>query len=354
MRSPGEMLLSTLAPQVRHRQNALRYRGNRDAAVSPLTVGPRRNSTAAFRDHAADGPPTGPPQEGARGDVTGVPPMSAILLPEQLTSQQTTLLSRAANALATEAESDLLDASGVKTFGPLSMVALALAAARRKRAGLSAVDLRRPQDEQAAAYLDEVGFSRLLAGEDPSRRGADTLEIRQMTTHDRMYTERIADVLVGNVEGYDENASHLIHLCLNELLQNVFEWAHSPEGAMVHCRWYRKMANVRIAVADSGVGIPEALRQRFAHQSDAEVIAAAVTREGLSSSPHSSRGLGLKLIKDIVTSRNGTLTVISHTGLVVFGPGATVRKRRCEAVVGTAIEIDFRPHVDVRSPEAML
>lgn len=265
-----------------------------------------------------------------------------------------TLLAAASQALAMDPEADLLDASKVTTFGPLSMVELALAAARRKRAGLASLALRRPVDEQAAAFLDEVGFSRLLAGEDPTRRRADTLEVRQMTSHDRIYTERIADVLVGNVEGYDENASHLIHLCLNELLQNVFEWAESAEGALVHCRWYRKGANVRIAVADAGVGIPGALRSKFTGESDADVIAAAVMREGLSSSPHSSRGLGLKLIRDIVTARDGKLTVVSHTGMVVFGPGTSVRKRRCGWLVGTAIEIDFRPHVDVSSQEGML
>src|SRR5439155_583854 len=125
--------------------------------------------------------------------------------------------------------------------------------------------------------------------EDPSRRRADTLELRQMLVHDRLYTERLAEVLVGHVRGYDEDATHLVHLCVNELLQNTFEHAGSPEGAFVHCRWYKKDGNVRIAVADGGIGIPEALRRSVPslhREADAAVIEAAVTRAGLTSTNH--------------------------------------------------------------------
>lgn len=280
--------------------------------------------------------------------------MRTIVLPPRLTSDQMTRLAAAADAVATDAKAERLDARAVRKWGPLSMVELGLAIAQRRRLGHPTLTFLPPTDEVAAHFSDEAGLARLLAGEESTRRAADTLELRQMTTHDRLYTERIADVLVERVEGYDEDASHLVHLCLNELLQNVFEWAASPEGAFVHARRYRKDGNVRIAVADAGMGIPGALREKLQRESDLEIVEAAVTRAGLTSSPRASRGLGLKLIRDIVTSRQGRLTVASHTALVSFGPGDLVRPRRCGFVRGTAVEIDFRPHLPARPQEAIL
>jgi sensor histidine kinase regulating citrate/malate metabolism len=137
----------------------------------------------------------------------------------------------------------------------------------------------------------------------------------------------------------------------------VFEWAGSPDGAFLHCRFYRKGGNVRIAVADDGIGIPAALRgpgaPQLRGQSDIAVVEAAATRAGLSASPHSSRGLGLKLIRDLVIRRGGRLTLISHTALVSFGPGDAIRRRLCGFVRGTAVDLDFRPHLSGPAQEAI-
>jgi hypothetical protein len=99
--------------------------------------------------------------------------------------------------IAARPDMDVLDASALAMAGPLSMVELGLAVARRRRAGLPTLVFQPPDDEGAAAFLREIGFARLLAGEDdPTRRRADTLELRQMTSHDRLYTERVGEVLV--------------------------------------------------------------------------------------------------------------------------------------------------------------
>jgi hypothetical protein len=85
--------------------------------------------------------------------------------------------------------------------------------------------------------------------------------------------------------------------------------------------------------------------------SDVDVVIAAVTQEGLTSG-RGRRGLGLKLIRDVVTDRDGSLTVLSHTAKVSFMSGGLIKKARRSPVSfrGTAIEIDFRPHKDVPLP----
>jgi K+-sensing histidine kinase KdpD len=166
-----------------------------------------------------------------------------------------------------------------------------------------------------------------------------------------VYIHQIADLLAERVPGTTETASHLIELCLKELLQNVFEHAPQSPGirvpCFVHSRWYRREQNVRLAVVDGGIGIPAALRRRqvrgLQRAEDADVVVAAVTQEGLGSG-RGRRGLGLKLIRDIVTAREGTLTVISHTAKVKFTKRGTMKGRKLPVFVrGTAVEIDFRP-----------
>lgn len=86
-------------------------------------------------------------------------------------------------------------------------------------------------------------------------------------------------------------------------------------------------------------------------RSDADVIVAAVTQEGLTSRKGGRRGgLGLKYIRDFVLPRSGVLTVISHGSKVTF-KGDRVRKVRSPYYRGTAVEIDFRPHEEV-APDA--
>jgi signal transduction histidine kinase len=154
----------------------------------------------------------------------------------------------------------------------------------------------------------------------------------------------------------DDAAAYPIQLCLNELLQNVFEWADSAIGCVVLTRWYHRSRSVRMAVIDRGVGIPARLRAKQIaglHRGlDADVIEAAVTRPHLTSRVGRAGGLGLKTIHEVVTARGGRLTVMSHWARVTFrASGRTVARTRLPAwLKGTAIEVDFRPFDRVERP----
>ncbi len=83
-----------------------------------------------------------------------------------------------------------------------------------------------PRDADSRAFLEEVGFTVLFDGGEP-RPG--TLDLRQMTALHASYTQQVVDLLADRVPGAitSENG-YPIQLCLNELLQNVFEWSLSP------------------------------------------------------------------------------------------------------------------------------
>jgi hypothetical protein len=237
----------------------------------------------------------------------------------------------------------ILDASKTKMFGPFGIALLAASCALRRITDRETV-LVLPNDPEPRDFVEEVSFDGFIRGESPR---AGTLAVRQMRALDAVFTDNVADILVRGVPGINEDNVYPIQLCLNELLQNVFEWSGSPIGCTVLTRWYRQTRSVRLAVVDRGVGIPAALRrhqiQDLHRLDDADVIEAAVTRPLLTSRANKVGGLGLKTIREVVCGRGGRLTIVSLGAKVVWS-GDRLSKYKSPPLRGTAIEIDIRPN----------
>lgn len=258
--------------------------------------------------------------------------------------------------IETERSARILDASRCERFGPMGTVLLSMALERRRLEGLPELSFAPPASDDCQDFLAETGFSRFTVT--PNERAGTTpggtLQMRQLKGLDPLYTESVAELLLHNVQGTSEEASFLVQLCLNELLQNVFEHAESRVGAFVHSRWYKHDGNVRVTVADAGIGIPAALRRRYVRdlqrESADKVLIAAVTEPGLTSRQAGRPGgRGLKHIHSLVMERGGRLSIISHQAWVVFSSKRTAR-RRAPFFRGTAIEVDFRPTASPAKP----
>jgi signal transduction histidine kinase len=91
---------------------------------------------------------------------------------------------------------------------------------------------------------------------------------------------------------------------LNNLLQNAIKY--SPAGGVVQVQVERQDAMVRVAVSDEGIGIPQMelpqLFQRFYRASNVD------------EQKVSGFGVGLYLVKEIVTLHGGTVDVVSEEG----------------------------------------
>jgi anti-sigma regulatory factor (Ser/Thr protein kinase) len=243
----------------------------------------------------------------------------------------------------------VLDCGRTTRFGPFGIAALASTIAMRRKTGRKS-RLALPVDVEAARFASEVGLDKFAEG---ATTGIGTLEVRQMTDLDAVYTGAVTDILVRGVPGITEENSYPIELCLNELLQNVFEWAESSVGCFVLARWYHRTRSVQMTVVDRGIGIPAALRRskvRDLHRaSDANVIEAAVTMPLLTSRATQVGGLGLKNIREVVALRGGRLTVLSLTAKVTWS-GDKIHRAVSPGFRGTAVEIDFQPNAPVERP----
>jgi signal transduction histidine kinase len=268
--------------------------------------------------------------------------MNRVEMPDRATVNESYQVITACSLAEREPGTVAIDFSRTVRFGPLGLALVAASIAMRREAN-RATELILPKDAGAAEFCREVALDQFLAGQ---MTGLGTLEIRQMRQLDALYTQQIAQILVRGVPGVTEDSSYVIQLCLNELLQNVFEWSKSTIGCIVFARWFKRTRSVRLAVVDRGIGIPAALRAKkiedLHRKKDAEVIEAAVTAARLTSRANQVGGLGLKTVREVVCARDGRLTVISHAAKVSWRQNR-VSKFRTPALRGTAIEIDVRP-----------
>lgn len=268
----------------------------------------------------------------------------SIVLPARLESSSARRLVECARALQSHPDA-MVDASRV-TFAEYGVVLLAAAVLRRLQQGLSFASYVPPIHEDVRAFLSEVGFDTIVTTAASGAGGTLPLRRTSPNSLDPSYTHGVGALIEREVPNTSESVAYLVEMALKEMLQNVVEHAGSSTDAVVLARWYRKEQNVRIAIADSGIGIVASLEKNPANagSSDARVLVRrAVTVEGTTGrTAQRFGGLGLKHLHKLCVVRGGSVHVTSGTVDARYGPG-TPREVFAPRLDGTVIEIDFRP-----------
>ncbi|MCB9757562.1 MAG: hypothetical protein H6753_03950 [Candidatus Omnitrophica bacterium] len=107
---------------------------------------------------------------------------------------------------------------------------------------------------------------------------------------------------------------------MSELGRNVIEHARTSEGAFLCAQYYQKSNTIRIGIADTGIGIKEAISQSHSVSTDAEAIRLALTpgitgvtsREG---GNDVNAGAGLFFIKSIAQANRDFFILYSGSTL---------------------------------------
>lgn len=267
----------------------------------------------------------------------------AVKVPARATREDWAPLARLAADLDAGPDSFILDARDLNRAEPFGTTLLAIKIANRTTEGKTTIVVP-PSDERTSDFLSEIGFPNI--GSPPlGTAGATTLRMRHMTNLEPMFVEEIARLVQALVPGTPDDAAGLTELCLNEMLQNVFEHSGSLTGCFVHARWFLQGKNVKIAVADGGIGIARSLQQnpQYATLSEKELVRTAVMERGATGRT-SGRfgGHGLKHLWELAVERSGRLNVLS--GGVYMVVRDRERLWRCDPpFAGTVVEIDFRP-----------
>lgn len=274
---------------------------------------------------------------------------TSISLPNRLDASCIHPLLECAKQIASVPDATI-DARKVQFSYPFGVVLLGAALLRREAAGLPAAAYLEPQASEARDFLQEVGFSTFVTSCTTPRFG--TLELRRLpaTPLHPAFAHEVGKLIEQRVPNTSESVAYLVETAIKEMLQNVEEHADSTTDIVVLVRWYAKEHNVRIAMADSGIGFVKSLERNPANRDldSRELLRRAVVVEGTTGrTAQRLGGMGLKHLHKVCVARGGAVHVATNNLDVHFDADhATPLYKWVTPQKGTTIEIDFRPGPD--------
>jgi signal transduction histidine kinase len=150
---------------------------------------------------------------------------------------------------------------------------------------------------------------------------AGKMEMLQMAKSEVDLTDivlRVAEVLESKVQekhldcelelGEEPLLLHAVEAGLERVIMNLFSNAvkYTPEGGSVRVKAWSEDEEIRLEVADTGIGIPEEAQPRIFTEFYRAKNAKAADIEGT--------GLGLVLVKEVIEQHGGEISVESKQG----------------------------------------
>jgi Histidine kinase-, DNA gyrase B-, and HSP90-like ATPase len=143
--------------------------------------------------------------------------------------------------------------------------------------------------------------------------------IRTPADHRSLVAELLEKVPYLLSDTFGEATCFQIVTVFSELTQNILSYGATPGFAMLQA--FRGI--VKFAVADSGPGIPETLKPKYAAEiapwDDSTAIAFALRAEV--TTRETGGGLGLYYLRDVIERQNGILNIRSGRGKLLLARG---------------------------------
>ncbi len=248
----------------------------------------------------------------------------------------------AANALLTCLQKALqlpgdtiLNASDVKWISPFGTILLADFSLKRIRAGHS-VSIQMPKHRETAEYIRTSGLLKLTESSNLSNAVTpDTLELRLLKRMEGNVPQLVADFVATQAINVGEDERYLLRIWITELLTNANDHANSESGFWICARYTPSRRDIRICVADAGIGIRTSLVKsgKYGHaMTDSQALEKAL-QEGVTSRPGHTGGLGLKQIVAYVKAHGGSLSMFSGKSRI------KVRRKQKNAI--SALPVDY-------------
>lgn len=114
-----------------------------------------------------------------------------------------------------------------------------------------------------------------------------------------------------------------LNICLAELFNNIVDHADSHVSGFTTSQYYPKSNELKIAVCDFGIGIPNKVNNHLRSEgkptvSPAEALKLAFQNKFSTRSTPQNRGFGLDTLLHIVASCKGSLRVVSNEAMMEF------------------------------------
>jgi len=252
---------------------------------------------------------------------------------------------------------DLSAVTFADPYGIVGLLCIGLAATFRDG---QAWGISLPESTRARGFLQRSGAVKQLgrhfildgADGDDGREPNDTL-LEVTAVHAPADVHRIVSRVKGRTDrllveglGYNSLAADRFTVAIAEICQNIVD--HSGSTGYAAAQLYAPKGGrkfLRLAVGDAGVGIRESLKPRFALRhprpwDDREALHMAF-RRGVSRFDEPGRGLGLKLVAEMVRGWRGRLLVRSGTAAYAIDRSWGGRPRRRGLQNFPGVQINF-------------
>ncbi|MGH8555957.1 MAG: STAS-like domain-containing protein [Methylococcales bacterium] len=160
------------------------------------------------------------------------------------------------------------------------------------------ISLTLPEEEKLNRLFVNSNWAYMIDHQkfDESRyKGFEQVPLLRFTdaTEHHLAVNRILDVLMTALSGFERHDLTAIEWAVNEIADNVINHSESKVGGFVQVTHFKQRKMVEFAVCDVGIGIPGSLRKaRKDLSKDQELLDAAI-REGVTRDPAIGQGNGL-------------------------------------------------------------
>ena len=266
-----------------------------------------------------------------------------IILPRLINERwSNTLMDRLENELDSE-EPVRLNAEKVDWISPCGIILLSDFAVRRLKSN-KVVEIKMPLHQETKLYIKSSGLLRITRSTNlKDAMDVTNVQLRLLHKMEPMVPESLSEFVTHQANNVNDDEKYLLRLWITELLTNANDHAKSELGFWVCGRYDPGDHNIRICVADSGIGIKQSLVDAGKlpqNIDDAKAIVKAL-EEGMTSRTGKTGGLGLKHISSYVKSHGGSMTILSGTGKVYLARKTKRVKKDHKRYRGTIVSVMF-------------
>ncbi len=196
---------------------------------------------------------------------------------------------------------------------------------------------------------DQVSFYPLKPKPKQSSRGKNDaiLEVTKITDSEQAQDlfDRVEKAIKSNTT-YNQGQVYDICTMVSEMVQNIFDHSESKTGGIIAIQNYRKIHKMQLVIADSGIGIPETLRNSKEYKnhnlSDIQAISESLKKGVSRHGKGAQRGEGLARCVELANKHGAQLYIRSNRGWVkiIFSQSRGRAGQGC-LLPGTQIFVNF-------------
>lgn len=220
-----------------------------------------------------------------------------------------------------------LDCRRARYLGPYAVALIASCVLQARLQRQRFVVYLPDQPQPLAGFLRFSGLRHLLDGEslpDPDVPENETVPLATFSGVEWNLADPVVRLIARHVELSEEDEDRL-RMSMREVIHNIKDHAVSQIGGVLSAKFFRGRNEVRIAIADRGLGIPSAIRRRHPEiRDDCEVLRRVVVGGLSSKSTPRNRGLGVSNLAAAVRACGGRLILVAGGALAEVMAGTEV------------------------------